>query len=87
MLTNEQQWRLVEHLREQAAHVSHEQINAAAQLSRPCVVFKAELHHNHDNSAWPWTASFSKVCGHGDTPAQAMAAFDKAWFTVEGRTA
>lgn len=52
----------------------------AAEQQRPCVIFGAELFIDGRQ----WCALVGKdiasgVCGFGDSPEKAMAAFDAAW--------
>ena len=58
---------------------------AACNYTRPCVVFKPRLFPDGDQ----WCALLGEdlqvgVCGFGDSPADAMYAFDKAWTTKIG---
>jgi len=53
---------------------------AAYEMQRPCVLFKPELGIDGNK----WSALYGPdlmhgVCGFGDSPAEAMADFDKAW--------
>ena len=62
--------------------VSNEFLTVAYEMQRPCVLFKPEL--SQDGNAW--LAIYGDlptgVVGAGDTPAAAMADFDKAWHRV-----
>lgn len=62
-----------------AEMVSNEFLTAAYEMHRPCVLFKPAL--SQDGNAW--LAIYGDlptgVVGAGDTPAAAMADFDKAW--------
>ena len=54
---------------------------AAGEQQRPCVVFKPNLSKDGNE----WCVLFGSnlqegVAGFGKTPAEAMLAFDKAWF-------
>lgn len=56
----------------------------ARELRRPCVVFKPTLARDGNK----WCALFGEnlmegVSGFGDTPEQAMAAFDVAWYSAK----
>lgn len=56
--------------------------NSAVEHGRPCVVFKPTL--TQDGNAWLAVLGDlpTGVVGCGDSPAQAMAAFDKNWYEV-----
>lgn len=59
--------------------VKTEFLNVAHEMQRPCVLFKPDL--SQDGNAW--LAIYGDlptgVVGAGETPAEAMADFDKAW--------
>jgi hypothetical protein len=67
---------LWEHAQQEIYAVSHE-------LQRPSVLFRPSIEHDGDK----WCALYGAdniqagVAGFGDTPAEAMADFDKAWTT------
>lgn len=47
------------------------------EYQRPCIIWKAELSQC---SQGKWTTNFGPIYGHGDSPAEAMADFDKKWY-------
>ena len=69
-----------------AKSMLQEQIAAAGyEMTRPCVVFKPDLLKDGDM----WCALLGEnlqvgIAGFGPNPAQAMAAFDAAWFQESG---
>ncbi len=60
-------------------------METAAEHRRPCVIFKPRLHAYANPDKFKWSAEFQLgdgntiVRGEGNTPAEAMAAFDEAW--------
>lgn len=60
---------------------------SAAEYERPCVVFKPKLTIDGDQ----WCALFGNnlqdgVAGFGKSPAEAMYAFDQAWWKPLGKS-
>ena len=51
----------------------------AASLTRPYVLFRPKLVRDHYRLDGHWLAAYSGVEAHGTSPAEAMAAFDRAW--------
>lgn len=67
------------------AVIQQELCYAAASMSAPSVLYRPKLRHDGDK----WCAIYGDnlkegIAGFGNTPAEAMAAFDKAWASTEG---
>ena len=70
----------------QISCVAREYESAAQEQQRPCAVFKPKLSMDGNQ----WCALYGDnlqegVAGFGDTPAQAMAEFDKQWYSARAR--